>query len=141
MNGSYPALFAKALCLMVCLAAATPAVAASDPAKICAEAITRYGELYGKAPSEEPVTVVMMYKYVFCPSSVTVKVGTTVRFINIDKRTSHSVWFREEGKPESDRLFPDEKVEMTFDHPGTYPYLCGPHWETHDMLGNIVVEP
>ncbi|MEZ5838965.1 MAG: plastocyanin/azurin family copper-binding protein [Hyphomicrobiales bacterium] len=118
------------------------AVAASDEekAKVCAEAEVRYKELYGKAPSEEPVTIVTMYKYQFCPENVTVKPGTTVRWVNIDKRTSHSYWFRDAGKEESERMFPEDTAEMTFDMPpGEYSYLCGPHWDTHGMIGKVIV--
>ena len=114
---------------------------AEKAAKICAEAEERYRELFGKAPSEEPVTVVTMYKYHFCPVTVTVKPGTTIRWINIDKRTSHSTWFRDDGQPESERLFPEETVEQTFDIPGEFSYLCGPHWETDDMIGKVIVQP
>ena len=68
---------------------------------------------------------------------VTVKVGTTVKWINVEKRQYHSVWFEEEGFPEADYIFPEETWERTFDKPGTYPYRCGPH---EDMIGTIIVE-
>ncbi|MBF0247195.1 MAG: hypothetical protein HQL36_03855 [Alphaproteobacteria bacterium] len=80
-----------------------------------------------------------MYKYNFCSKSLSVKTGTVVRFVNVDKRTSHSVWFKAWGKDESDRLFPEEYWEMKFDIPGTYPYLCGPHWQQEGMVGQIEV--
>lgn len=119
-----------------------PALADEEKtARICAESAERYKELYGRSPTEEPVVIVTMYKYTFCPVTVTVKAGSTVRFVNIDKRTSHSFWFRDAGKPESDRLFPEETAEINFDQPGEFSYLCGPHWETHGMLGKVVVEP
>ena len=43
--------------------------------------------------------------------------------------------------PESDRLFPEESFEMTFDKPGIYGYICVPHWESYDMVGTITVKP
>lgn len=110
-------------------------------AKVCAQSEARYIELFGHPPSQEPVTVVTMYKYTFCPQTVTVPLGSTVRWINIDKRTSHSTWFRDAGKPESDRLFPEEVTEMTFDVTGEYGYLCGPHWESDGMIGKVIVTP
>ena len=87
---------------------ATLAVAGGEDdektAKICAEAEERYVELFGKPSAEEEgVTVVTMYKYNFCPGEITVPVGTTVRWVNVDKRTSHSVIVK--GEPESDRAF------------------------------------
>lgn len=122
----------------------TSAFAKTDEerAKICGKAEKRYQKLFGKASASEDVTVVMMHKYTFCPPHVTVKQGTVVRFINVDKRTSHSVWFKQAGKKESERLFGEEKVEMTFDLPvGKYPYLCGPHWKEEGMIGTVTVTP
>ena len=115
--------------------------------QICEEAEQRYRKIYGQpsdALKDKGIHVVKMYKYTFCPPSVTIKQGETVRWVNVDKRTSHSVWFRDEGKEESERIFPDpeEKVEMKFDlPPGEYPYLCGPHWQTEGMVGKVIVKP
>lgn len=109
-------------------------------AKICAKAEKRYQKLHEKPSTSEDVTVVMMHKYTFCPPHVTVKQGAVVRFINVDKRTSHSVWFKQSGKKESDRLFGEEMVEITFNLPvGDYPYLCGPHWKEEGMTGKVTV--
>ncbi|CUH44973.1 cupredoxin domain-containing protein [Ruegeria atlantica] len=115
---------------------------AEDTAELCAEAEDRYLTLFGQPTSAvEDAEVVLMYKYNFCPSELTVKAGTTVRWVNVDKRTSHSVLLKDGGKPESDRLFPEETVEITFLTPGPQEYLCGPHWETQNMIGMITVEP
>lgn len=112
---------------------------------ICAQAQANF-EAFKNLPPDEalppaaPGTVhVLMLKYTFCPSPLTVKKGTTVRFVNVEKRTSHSVWFKEAGKEESMRLFPVEFWEETFNTPGQYPYLCGPHWEQENMRGHITV--
>ncbi|WP_282170247.1 cupredoxin domain-containing protein [Ruegeria atlantica] len=115
---------------------------AEDTAELCVEAEDRYLTLFGQPTSAvEDAEVVLMYKYNFCPSELTVKAGTTVRWVNVDKRTSHSVLLKDGGKPESDRLFPEETVEITFLTPGPQEYLCGPHWETQNMIGMITVEP
>ncbi len=114
---------------------------------ICEEAEQRYRALFGQpsdALKDKGILVVKMYKYTFCPPQARVKPGTTVRWVNVDKRTSHSVWFRDAGREESERIFPDpeEKVEMTFDlPPGEYPYLCGPHWQAEGMVGKVIVDP
>ena len=132
------------LLVLLCVGLA-PAIAFAKPteqerAKICAKAEKRYKKLFGKAPGDEPVTIVMMYKYTFCPDNLTVKKGQTVRWVNVDKRTSHSVWFKEQGKPESERLFGEEQVEMKIDiGPGTQRYLCGPHHKEEDMIGTLTV--
>ncbi len=120
-----------------------PALAGdSDQTELCAKAEARYVEMFGQASSEaHGVTVVTMYKYNFCPAQITVPIGTTVRWVNVDKRTSHSVLIKEFGQPESDRAFPEESIEFTFLEPGAKDYLCGPHWETHDMIGMVTIEP
>jgi|GEM_PF-567888 len=111
-----------------------------ERAEICASAATRYREIFGHTARDEPFTVVMMFKDNFCPQSITVTQGTKVRWVNVDKRTSHSVWFKEAGKPESDRVFAEEVVDLTIDWPpGEYPYLCGPHWEKEGMVGRLTV--
>lgn len=125
------------------LAWVTVSQASSDAEteKICAQAEERYQELLGDQPPEEGVVVVLMYKYTFCPPDLEVKAGTTMRWINVDKRTSHSVWFKEDGKPESDRLFPEEFVDMTLDEAGSFNYICGPHGDQEKMRGKVTVVP
>jgi plastocyanin len=139
--------FGLALALFLAVAAAPgqgagPLAADSEAerAKICKKAEARYQELFGKPSSEEPVTIVKMYKYTFCPTVLKVKRGAVVRWVNVDKRTSHSVWFKQQGKPESDRLFSGEHVEMKLDFPpGDLDYICGPHGEQEDMRASIII--
>lgn len=80
--------------------------------------------------------VVEIKDYKFIPATVTVKVGATVKWVNAEKRTSHSIWFKEAGIGESERFFPGESWQRRFDKPGTWRYRCGPHPE---MLGTVVV--
>jgi len=127
--------------LMVGLGLTAQAVSLTDAerAEICAEAADRYRQMAGKAPGDEPFVVILMYRDIYCPDAMTVKQGATLRWINVDRRTSHSVWFKEAGRPESDRVFPEEFVEMTIDlPPGEYPYLCGPH-VADGMVGRLTV--
>jgi plastocyanin len=70
--------------------------------------------------------------YRFAPAEVRIRPGDTVKWINREKRTSHSVLFA--GQPESERLFPDEAWQRTFAKPGTYPYTCGPHPEMKGVV-------
>ena len=137
--GSVLAALSSAMFLMAALTG-TDAAGDADRAKICDAAEKRYQELFGRSSKEEPVTIVKMYKYTFCPIELTVKQGTTVRFVNVDKRTSHSVWFKEQGKEESDRLFSEENVEIKMDFPpGEVDYLCGPHFEKEGMKARIII--
>ena len=78
---------------------------------------------------------VVIEKMEFVPKQLKIKAGTTVTWINQEKRNNHSVLFEQE-KIESDRFFPGETYKRTFDKAGTYPYRCGPHPE---MLGVIEV--
>lgn len=109
--------------------------------EICQKADERYATVFGDAPLEDGTVVVKMYKYTFCPPNLEVKKGTTVRWVNVDKRTSHSVWLKDSDIPESERFFPEEIWEHVFEESGSYPYLCGPHWETDDMRGFVKVVP
>jgi plastocyanin len=110
--------------------------------KICQEAASRYKELFGRAPEDEEKPVVLMYRYAFCPRHLEVKTGTTIRWIDMDKRTSHSVWFKESGGKETERIFPEEDVELTMDFPpGEYPYICGPHGVQEKMTGTVTIIP
>ncbi|GAA6162942.1 hypothetical protein NBRC116590_06460 [Pelagimonas sp. KU-00592-HH] len=128
---------------LLSLATAFPVLAGDDDAAaLCAEAEQRYVDIFGEPSSAaEGVTVVTMYKYKFCPADITVPAGTTVRWVNVEKRTSHSVLSPDAGMPESDRAFPEEVIEFTFLEPGPVDYLCGPHWESHDMIGMVTVSP
>lgn len=133
-----------ALGLASSLTTTSPAIAASaqEQEEVCKEAAERYKEVYGKTMAEEPVLVIAMYKFTFCPPKLEVKQGTKVRFVNLDKRTSHSYWFRDAGRPESERYFSGEGSEMTMDlPPGTHTYLCGPHFEREGMIGEITITP
>lgn len=70
----------------------------------------------------------------FEPAELRIRAGDTVRWVNHEKRTSHSVLF---PGLESERLLPGEHWERRFDKPGRYPYACGPHPE---MQGLVIVD-
>lgn len=79
---------------------------------------------------------VVIEDYKFQPAEIRIRAGTTVKWLNKEKRTSHSVIFTGPGGFESARFFPDESYSRKFDQPGSYPYSCGPHPE---MKGKIEV--
>ena len=107
----------------------------------CAEADKRYQDVMGDIKEEAGTVTVKMYKYTFCPPNIEIKKGTTVRWVNVDKRTSHSVWLKQAGEAESERFFPEELWSYTFNDVGKFPYLCGPHWEQEKMYGHVTVTP
>lgn len=88
------------------------------------------------APAQE-TSEVRIEGYRFRPPEVRIRAGDSVRWVNREKRTSHSVLFPAEGGLESERLFPDESWERRFDQAGRYEYHCGPHPE---MKGVVLVE-
>lgn len=84
----------------------------------------------------QQTVVVSIQEYRYQPNEVRIKAGDTVKWINREKRTSHSVLFPAENGFESERFFPDESWQRRFEKPGRYAYHCGPHPE---MTGVVVV--
>lgn len=70
----------------------------------------------------------------FQPQALNIKTGDTVRWINQEKRTTHSVLFKEPMVFESERFFPGETWTYRFDKPGKVIYGCGPHPEMHGTI-------
>lgn len=94
----------------------------------------------GTAAEPASGTVVVIAKdYRFIPEEITVRVGTTVRWENHERRQYHNAYFESLGDTPSDYFFPGEFRERTFDTPGTYAYICEPHIEDHDMKGVVHV--
>jgi plastocyanin len=80
--------------------------------------------------------VVEIYKKKFIPSHITINVGDTVIWKNIEKRQYHNVWFKQLVKEEPDYFFPDETYQRSFESAGEFPYECGPHPK---MKGRVTV--
>ena len=77
---------------------------------------------------------VTIQDYRFQPPEARIKVGDTVKWINMEKRTSHSVLFPAENGLESERMFPGEHWSRTFTSRGSHAYRCGPHEEMKGMI-------
>lgn len=85
----------------------------------------------------------------FTPKTVTIKVGTTVTWINKDTMVHDAASGKVEngqvvldGYFKSPLLKPGQKWSFTFDKPGTYPYVCTvPGHAQGGMVGEIVVTP
>lgn len=88
------------------------------------------------ALSAQQTVEVTIRNYAYAPAEVQIRAGDRVRWVNREKRTSHSILFPDEGGLESERLFPDESWERQFAKAGTYAYTCGPHPE---MKGRVIV--
>lgn len=72
--------------------------------------------------------------YHYHPHELRVKAGTTVKWTNQEKRTSHSILFLGKEGFESERIFPGESWERRFEQPGRYEYSCGPHPEMKGLV-------
>ncbi|HSF22959.1 MAG TPA: cupredoxin domain-containing protein [Blastocatellia bacterium] len=92
-----------------------------------------------KAPAAEP-TIVEVSSFKFEPKVVTVKVGTTVRWVQ--KSGWHTVE-ADDGSFKSTALkVEDAFFEHTFKKAGTFPYHCSFHGDKggKDMAGTIIVQ-
>ncbi|MBZ0126872.1 MAG: cupredoxin domain-containing protein [Rhodocyclaceae bacterium] len=87
-------------------------------------------------PASAQTVEVGIREYKYDPAELKVRAGTTVKWTNNEKRTSHSILFTGPGGFESERIFPGESWQRVFDKPGSYPYTCGPHPE---MKGRVEV--
>jgi len=84
------------------------------------------------------VNTIAIKDFVFTPSSLTVKAGTTVTWVNEGSAT-HTVEADKSSAIQfaSDLLPPGGTFSVTFKEPGTYPYHCSIH---PSMVGTIFVE-
>jgi plastocyanin len=90
----------------------------------------------GGSGTSEPVAateVEMVKSYRFDPKVIEIEAGDTVTWTNEDNFT-HTVQI--EGQ-EDHKVGQGESVEIRFDKPGTYDYVCTLH--SHDMRGTVIV--
>jgi plastocyanin len=88
------------------------------------------------AGAAEDTASIVIQDFSFAPASLTVHVGTTVTWRNLDPEV-HTV-VSDTGLFRAGALDQADTFTYRFDHPGTYRYLCGVHPK---MVGTIVVEP
>jgi len=94
------------------------------------------GMLVRTAAGTDAASQVMIDNFVYSPVPLTVKVGTTVTWINHDD-IPHTV-DSTQGKFKSAALDTDDKFEFRFNEAGEYPFYCRIHPK---MTGKIVVQP
>ena len=94
------------------------------------------GMLVRTAAGTDAASQVMIDNFVYSPVPLTVKVGTTVTWINHDD-IPHTV-DSTQGKFKSAALDTDDKFEFRFTEAGEYPFYCRIHPK---MTGKIVVQP
>ncbi len=76
----------------------------------------------------------------FEPSTVTIKAGDTVKFVNNKLAPHNAVFDGHDELSHSDLAFaPGESWEETFSEAGSYDYYCEPH-RGAGMVGKVIVE-
>ena len=80
-------------------------------------------------------TIVMAKDFMFAPTSLTIKSGSTVTWTNEDDEP-HTV-VNDAGLFRSGAMDTNESFSFRFDKPGTYHYACSIHPR---MVGTIVVQ-
>jgi plastocyanin len=80
-------------------------------------------------------TTITIQNYAFGPKTTTVKVGTTVTFINKDA-VSHTAT-ADDKSFDTGLIAQNAQKTVTFSKPGTYSYYCRPH---PNMRATIVVQ-
>jgi plastocyanin len=94
------------------------------------------GRLAETAAGTDTAPQVMIDNFVYSPIPLTVKVGTTVTWINHDD-IPHTV-DSTQGKFKSAALDTDDKFEFRFTEAGEYPFYCRIHPK---MTGKVIVQP
>ena len=90
--------------------------------------------------TSSPAVVVTTYSidisgFSFAPSALTIRVGDTVTWTNLDSAI-HTVTFNDSPSLSSSGLQEGDTHSVTFDNVGTYAYGCSPH---PSMQGTITV--
>lgn len=81
-------------------------------------------------------TDVKIDNFTFAPVTLTVRTGTTVKWVNRDD-IPHTVVSEDKSTFKSKALDTDESFSYTFTKPGTYTYFCSIHPK---MVAKVVVQ-
>ncbi len=97
---------------------------------------TQYPNGGNQTASDQTGNNIEIKNFAFSPSTLTIKVGETVTWANIDS-TSHTVTSDSGSELGSDTLSPSQSYSHTFNTVGTFDYHCSIHTS---MKGKIIVE-
>jgi plastocyanin len=81
-------------------------------------------------------TIIMAKDFMFAPTSLTIKAGSTVTWTNQDDEP-HTV-VSDSGLFRSGALDTNQSFSFRFEKAGTYRYLCSIHPR---MVGTVIVQP
>lgn len=103
--------------------------------------VTSAPSVQGETPTVVPTggkaSQVSIKNFSFDPSPLTIKIGTTVTWINNDS-APHTVTSDTEGSAlKSQTIQPGESFQFTFKDAGTFPYYCSLHTS---MKGTVEVQ-
>jgi len=117
------------------------ALAAIASAMLLAGAISQAQHEFGSGEVAQTAAAgttaqVIIDNYAFSPASLTVKVGTTVTWINQDD-DAHTV-DSTTGKFKSGTMNKGGRFEFRFTEAGEYPFICRFHPR---MTGKVIVQP
>jgi plastocyanin len=110
--------------------ARTHATATGNSSAVAPTAASSSGAV--KAVATNSVTI---KNFAFSPSTITVKPGTRVTWVNHDE-DAHTVSFQSNLKVASTPLQGNQSFSYTFQAPGTYAYICSIHSFMH---GTVIV--
>ena len=102
---------------------------------VCSRAETPNPAAATRSPASPEAATVAIHNFMFSPVSVTVAVGTTVQWKNMDGEP-HTIRGVDTGFA-SGALDQNDSFAFKFDKPGTYRYVCSIHPQ---MVGTIVVK-
>ena len=93
-------------------------------------------EIYTPSSADTPdATRVVVKDFMFSPTPLTVKAGSTVTWTNMDDEPHTAV--SDTGAFKSGGMDTNESFSFKFDKPGTYHYTCTIHPR---MVGTIIVQ-
>jgi plastocyanin len=128
------------LAVSMCAHSEAPAASAKSPASTAATTTATAAAAPAATTTATTVaaadaTTISIREFMFAPTSMTVAVGTTVKWQNLDgePHTVRSV----DTSFSSNPLDQNDSFAFKFDKPGTYKYVCSIHPQ---MVGTIVVK-
>ncbi len=89
--------------------------------------LTAAVSLRAAAPAATPATTINISHFTFTPAQLTVKVGTTVTWTNLDDEPHSVISATEPRILKSQPLDTSGSYSIVFDKPGVYTYFCSLH--------------
>lgn len=90
----------------------------------------------GNTPTDTSLKEIQIEKFAYSPSTLTIKVGNTIKWTNLDS-APHTVTSSSGNELASSRLSQGQSYSHTFSQAGTYAYYCTYH---PSMKATIIVQ-